>query len=246
MQYDVTLIWQCRKPFGCVSLWTCCLIKTPDICLTKKNGVMQWICWDTSPVDGKPVAMKKLGGKSKDLWIAATEMDAQLMPIKMHLFGCVPISHLPIAVFKAFLAAEVLANVAWQIWNILLPIGVFTQHCWQHQRIWVQICVQTCLHVLCEFGLSTEQNFWARSKIPEHQAKLLQNCLALSKNAPKLLSTKQNSCAPSKIASKLLSTKQPLASCFAKKNSIFSWKKLLRTPNSLTCLIFFYFCLFFW
>ena len=35
-------------------------------------------------------------------------------------------------------------------WNMLLPIGVFTQHCQQDQRI----CVQTCLRVLCELGLN--------------------------------------------------------------------------------------------
>ncbi len=49
--------------------------------------------------------------------------------------------------------AEVLANAACKKWNTLFPIGVFTQHCKQHQRICVQICVQTCLRVLCELGL---------------------------------------------------------------------------------------------
>ncbi len=34
-------------------------------------------------------------------------------------------------------------------WNTLLPMGVFTQHCKQHQRI----CMQTCIRVLYELGL---------------------------------------------------------------------------------------------
>ncbi len=49
--------------------------------------------------------------------------------------------------------AEVLANAACKKWNTLFPMGVFTQHCRQHQRICPQICVQTCLCVLCERGL---------------------------------------------------------------------------------------------
>ena len=46
---------------------------------------------------------------------------------------------------------EVLANVC-KTWNTLLPIGVFTQHCKQHQRICKQICIQMCFRVLRGLG----------------------------------------------------------------------------------------------
>ncbi len=36
-------------------------------------------------------------------------------------------------------------------------MGVFTQHCQQHQRICVQICMQIC-RVLCELGLRPAAN----------------------------------------------------------------------------------------
>ncbi len=58
--------------------------------------------------------------------------------------------------------AEVLANVASKKWNILLPIGVFTQHCQQDQRICVQISVHTFLRVLCELGLADRISFLNR------------------------------------------------------------------------------------
>ncbi len=45
---------------------------------------------------------------------------------------------------------EVLANAACKKWKTLLPMGVFAKQHKQHQRI----CLQTCLRVLCEPGLT--------------------------------------------------------------------------------------------
>ncbi len=82
-------------------------------------------------------------------------------PKPMSQTGCAPPHTPPHAGFgqKLFWGPVHTAFAVCKKWNTLFPMGVFTQRCRQHQRICLQICVQTCLRVLCERGLKGARTY---------------------------------------------------------------------------------------